>query len=64
MPIDRAFLSHDFVWKVSEDLGNTTIGESRLNGDRLEPLRDATKAHFLWTTAAEPQKAITELRRR
>lgn len=50
------------VWRVSEDLGNTAFGESKINGDRLEPLRDATKAHFLWTTAAEPQEAITELR--
>lgn len=50
------------VWKVSEDLGNTAFGESKINGDRLEPPRDATKAHFLWTTAAEPQEAITELR--
>lgn len=50
------------VWKVSEDLGNTTIRESKINSDRVEPLRDSTKAHFLWTTAAEPQEAITELR--
>ncbi|CAO2617152.1 SH2B adapter protein 1 [Lemmus lemmus] len=28
----------------------------------MESLSDATKAHFLWTTAAEPQEAIPELR--